>query len=104
VIGVIVKTEMDAEELSLNWLPDSMSEQAITTAFQETLTYSPNKKEFVHEQGQCLIHFTIDDGKPPRAISFSCSVNQSSAQLLNKLAKMLNAKIYDSESCCFVEL
>ena len=104
MIGVIVKTELDADELSLDWVPEALGINLVISAFQDLLGYTPAKEEFTHDVDSTLIYFTIDDMQYPKAIAFSCTANSPEAELINSLAEKLNAKIYDSEMCEFRRL
>ncbi len=104
MIGVIVKTELDADELSLDWVPEALDINLINSAFQDLLGYTPSKEQFTHDVDSTLIHFTIDDMRHPKAIAFSCTASSPEAELINSLAEKLNAKIYDSEMCEFIQL
>ncbi len=104
MIGVIVKTSLEANELSIDWVPDELDIKLVESAFQELLGYAPTTDKFTHNNESTLIHFTIDNLQKPRAISFSCTASSAEAELINLLAKKLNAKIYDSEMCEFIRL
>lgn len=104
MIGVIVKTDKSADELNLDWVPESMNSQSINEAFQSLLGYSPGSEEFTHNSDGALIHFTIDNMRLPRAITFSCTTGTRESNIISTLAAKLQAKIYDSEACDFVQL
>ena len=104
MIGMIVKTNQQIDDLTEDWMPDGIDIQKLVGAFINVLGYSPTTEEFYHDQDDSLIYFTIDDLKNPRAITFSCSSGGAEAALINSLAADLDAKIYDIESNDFVRL
>ena len=104
MIGMIVKTDKRADELTEDWVPDSIDIQMFYNAFIHVLGYSPITEEFCFDRDGNLIYFIVDDLQAPRAVTFSCSAGGTEAGIINRLAADLEAKIYDSESGDFVQL
>ena len=104
MIGMIVKTDQQIDELTKDWVPDGFDVQKLLGAFINVLGYSPTTEEFCHDQDDNLMYFTVDNLEQPRAITFSCSAGGTEAVLINSLAADLKAKIYDIEMNKFVQL
>ena len=104
MIGVIIKTEKQANELTEEWIPDIIGVSNLDDAFTQVLGYSPTTEDFCHDKDGNLIYFTVDDLQEPRSIAFTCTVSGSEAAIITDLATILMAKIYDSESGEFIQL
>jgi hypothetical protein len=103
MIGIIVKTDREVEELNQDWVPSAFNASELSAAFEEVLGYVPSIEEFCHKKGETLIYFTVDDLSEPKAITFNCTMVSAQAEIIKSITKMLGAKIYDSESGSFVE-
>ncbi len=104
MIGIIVKTDNEADELNEIWQPDRLYKENVNNAFINVLGYAPTNDEFTHDENGCLINFTIDNIEKPKSITFSCAASSTEAEIINKIANILSAKIYDSESSEFISL
>ena len=104
MIGIILRTENGIENMGKEWIPDPINTDDLNSALAEALGFLPKNERFTYDQGSCLIHFTIDDGNPPRSITFNCTPNKTNSAIINSIASKLSAKIYDSEACDFVSL
>jgi len=104
VIGIIVKTEAEVEDLDQEWIPEAFELSALNKAFEDAIGYIPSKEEFCHDKGDALIYFTIDDLNEPRAITINCTLSGVQAEIIKTIASRLDAKVYDSETCGFVDI
>lgn len=102
MIGVIVKTDREVENLDKDWTPSAFSASELSGAFEKTIGYAPTTEEFCYEEGDVLIYFTIDDLATPRAITFNCTMTERQAKIVKSITSLLGAKIYDSEAGTFV--
>ncbi len=102
MIGIIVQTDKEVEDLDKDWVPSIFSVSELSKAFEQVLGYAPSSEEFCHEEGETLIYFTIDDLEEPRAITFNCAMSGAQAVIIKSLTSLLRAKIYDSEAGSFV--
>jgi hypothetical protein len=102
MIGVIVRTDREVEELDKNWIPLAFSVSELNGAFDKVIGYAPTTEEFCYEKGDVLIYFTIDDLATPRAVTFNCTMVGNQAEIVKSIASILGAKIYDSEAGTFV--
>ncbi len=102
MIGIIVKTDKEVEELEQDWLPETFEFPLFNEAFINALGYAPKNEEFCHESGKILIHFSIDDLIQPRAVTFNCTMSPSQSDIIKEIASMLGGRIYDSEAGTFV--
>jgi len=103
MIGIIVKTDKEIEELDQDWIPSAFSASELSKALEEVLGYVPSTEEFCHEEGGAIIYFTVDDFSEPRAVTFNCTMSGVQAEIIKSITNILGAKIYDSEDGSFVE-
>ena len=104
MIGIILRTDKESDALDENWQPEDIAIEEVNNAFLNTVGYVPTNNEFTHDKNDCLIHFTLDNLEKPKSITFSCAINSLEAKIINKIAKDLKAKIYDSEASDFIQL
>ncbi|WP_041522007.1 hypothetical protein [Gilvimarinus agarilyticus] len=102
MIGIIVQTDKDVDDLDKDWVPSIFSVSELSKAFEKVLGYVPSTEEFCHEEGEILIYFSIDDLAEPRAITFNCTLTGAQADIVKRIAAFMGAKIYDSETGTFV--
>nr|WP_086937532.1 hypothetical protein [Thaumasiovibrio occultus] len=102
MIGVIVKTAREVEELDEDWIPSAFSASELSGAFEKVIGFVPTAEEFCYEEGDVLIYFTIDDLATPRAITFNCTMAGGQVEIVKSITSLLGAKIYDSEAGAFV--
>lgn len=102
MIGIIVRTDREVEELDKNWIPSAFSASELNEAFEKVIGYAPTTEEFCHKEGDVLIYFTIDDLAGPRAVTFNCTMTGDQADIIKSITRILGAKIYDSEAGTFV--
>ena len=98
MIGIILRAQDNIENLSSDWVPEAILSSDVNAAFVNILGYAPYKEEFTYDDGDSLIHFTIDNLSEPRAITFNCTMSGENAAIIKKLTYQLGAKIYNSES------
>jgi hypothetical protein len=102
-IGVIVKTDKKAEELSTDWVPEALgSKHFVYGCLEAVLEQSVNKDKFTFDKNGALIHFTVEEEKEPRAITVSYGSGLKELEIIRNICRKLGAKLYDSESCDFV--
>jgi hypothetical protein len=102
-IGVIVKTDKNAEELSAEWLPEPLGPKTLVFSCLASVLNQPvNEQRFTYDKDGALINFTVEEGNEPKAITVSYGSSASELEILRNICSKLGAKLFDSESCDFV--
>jgi len=102
-IGIIVKTNKSASELSNDWVPEPLgSKQFIYDTLSEILNVSVNSDEYTYDKNNILIYFTIENETNPKAISVSYGSGNNELKILHLICSIIGAKLYDGEASDFI--
>lgn len=102
-IVILFKTDLQAEELAYNWVPDPIgSRQKVIDSMQKVLGFEIKTHKFSYEEVDSLMYFTIEEVENPRSITISYEGTEKDLELIKEICKALNVKIYDAESGEFI--